>query len=388
MAILLSYSIKNVLARKVTSALTLFGVTMVVFVFCGSLMLTNGLRETLISTGATDNVVIIRKSSQTEMQSILPRDMVDAILADPAIATADDGSPLAAKELVFLINQPKRGSNSPSNISVRGVSAKSLKVRSGITVIEGRMWRPGTSEVIAGRKIAETFQGCRVGETVRFGARDWTVVGVYDAGGTGFDSEIWGDVDQLMAAFERAVYSSLTLKLRSEGDFDAMKARLEKDPRLTVDVMRERQYYETQSQFMTSFINILGTVISMIFSMGAIVGAMITMYGSVANRLVEIGTLRALGFSRATILSAFLAESAFMSLLGGALGVTLATSLNFLEVSTTNYDTFAEVAFAFRSSWAIVGMGMAFALSMGFIGGFLPAVRASRMRIVDALKVK
>ncbi len=388
MPLLVSYSYKNILARKLTSTLTVFGIGLVVFVFCAVLMLSNGLGETLIATGEEDNAIVIRKASQTEVQSIIYRDVANAIKADAAIRKDPDGTPIVTSEILVLINQPKRGSNEPSNVPVRGVSETSIRIRPAFELIEGRMWRPGTSEIIAGARVAESFQGCGLGETVRFGMRDWTVVGIFETGSSGFESELWGDVDQLMDAFGRPVFSSLTMQLTSPDEFDSFKARLEGDPRYTAEVMREKEYYEEQSRFTTIFINAMGVTISIIFSLGAIVGAMITMYAAVANRTTEIGTLRALGFGRRSVLFAFLIESLMIALIGGAIGILGATFLRFVEVSTTNWNTFAELAFSFEISSEIVIYGFIFAVVMGFVGGFLPAVRAARFRIVNALRAK
>ncbi len=386
--LLVHYSYKNLLARKLTSLLTVFGIGLVVFVFCAVLMLSNGLGKTLIATGEDDNAIVIRKASQTEVQSIIYRDVANAIKADAAIKKNSEGAPVVTSEILVLINQPKRGSNEPSNVPVRGVAPMSINIRPAFRITEGRMWQPGTSEIIAGAKVTESFQGCGLGETVRFGMREWTVVGVFETGGSGFESELWGDLDQLMDAFGRPVFSSLTMKLANPDEFDAFKARLEGDPRYTVEVMREKEYYEEQSKFTTIFISAMGVTISVIFSLGAIVGAMITMYAAVASRTTEIGTMRALGFSRRSILFAFLTESLMIALTGGAIGVLAATFLRFIEVSTTNWNTFAELAFSFEISSQIVLYAFVFAIIMGIVGGFLPAVRAARFRIVTALRAK
>lgn len=388
MTILLSYSFKNILARKLTTSLTIFGIALVVFVFCAVLMLSNGLNQTLVGTGDDNNVVIIRRASQTEIQSIIDRNMANVIKADEAILKDENNIPMVTGEILVLINQPKRGSNKPSNVPVRGVTKTSITIRPAFKIVDGRMWQPGTSEIIAGYKVAETFQGCGIGETVRFGMRDWTVVGIFESAGSGFESELWGDVDQLMDAFGRPVFSSLTMRLSNPEDFEAMKTRIENDPRLTVEVKREKEYYKEQSRFTTVFINVLGIMISMIFSMGAIVGAMITMYAAVANRTVEIGTLRSLGFNRKTVLFSFLIESLLIAVIGGIIGIAAASFLRLVEVSTTNWDTFAEIAFSFQLSISIIISALTFAVVMGFIGGFLPAVRAARLRIVNALRAK
>jgi ABC-type antimicrobial peptide transport system permease subunit len=248
------------------------------------------------------------------------------------------------------------------------------------------MFRPGSAEVIAGRAIADGFQGAGLGETVRFASRDWTVVGVFDAGHSGFDSEIWGDAEQLLQAFRRTGYSSMLFKLADPGRFDAVKAQLEADPRLTVELKRETRFYADQSEALAKFLTYLGTGISVIFSIGAIIGAMITMYASVASRTSEIGTLRALGFTRTSILLAFLGESLLLGLVGGVLGLLGASAMQALSISTTNFQTFAEIAFGFTLTPGIVMSSLAFALVMGFVGGFLPAARAARLRIVDALR--
>ena len=248
------------------------------------------------------------------------------------------------------------------------------------------MFRPGTSEVIAGRSIASGFQGAGLGETLRFASRDWTVVGVFDAGRTGFDSEIWGDAEQMLPAFRRTAFSSVIFKLADADRFDAIRQELESDPRLTVEAKREQQFYADQSEGLAKFITYLGTSISVIFSIGAIIGAMITMYASVASRVAEIGTLRALGFTRSAILTAFLGESLLLGLLGGIVGLVAASFMQALSISTTNFQTFAELAFSFTLTPAIVIASIGFALAMGFVGGFLPAARAARMKFVDALR--
>jgi len=387
MPILISYSFRNILKRRLTSALTIAGMALVVFVFAAVLMLSHGLETTLVDTGIDDNVTIIRKASETEVQSIMPIDMGTVARTDDAIARDVDGTPLAACEIMVLSNEKKR-SGGLSNVAIRGVSTVTLKVRPQISMLEGRMFTVGTSEVIVGRKTARDFEGCGLGESIRLASREWQVVGVFEAGNSGFESEIWGDYDQLSDAFRRPIYSSITARLSNPNDFDAMKDRFENDPRLTVDVFREKEYYRKQSEFTTTFINILGLVISIIFSLGAIVGAMITMYASVSNRTREIGTLRALGFGRQAILGTFLIESVMISGLSGALGLAGAYFLRFLEVSTTNWDTFAELAFGFEISWMIALYAMIFAIVMGVVGGFFPAVRASRLKIISALREK
>ena len=385
MKIPLLYSLRNLWTRRLTTVLTASGMALVVFVFAAILMLAEGLRKTLVETGSYDNVVVIRKAAVSEVQSGVDRLQASIVETQPEVALGSEGQRLLSKELVVLITLPRRGSDKPSNVVIRGIGGSSLNLRPQIKLIEGRMPRPGSSEIIAGQSIAKRFKGGGVGETLRFAMRDWTVVGVFDAGNTGFSSEIWGDVDQLMQAFRRPVYSSVIFKLRDSSEFEAVKSRLEHDPRLTLDALRETKYYEKQSEMMAKFLRILGISLTLIFSIGAIIGAMITMYAAVANRTNEIGTMRALGFQRVSILTSFLMESLFLAFIGGCIGLFFASFLQFFTVSTMNWQTFSELAFSFSLTLEIISIALLFALIMGFIGGVLPAFRAARMNIVDAL---
>jgi len=382
----LSYSIRNLWTRKLTTVITASGMALVVFVFAAILMLAQGLQQTLVQTGSDDNVIVIRRASGSEVQSSVDRYQASIVETDPAVTIGADGERFLAKEIVVLITLPKKGGSGSSNITIRGINEQSVKLRPQVKLIKGRMPRPGSAEIMAGQSVLKRFDGVDVGESLRFGMRDWTVVGVFDAGNTGFNSEIWGDADQLMQAFRRPVYSSVLFKLRDQGELDAVKARLESDPRLTVDAKRETRYYEEQSEMMAKFLRILGISLTIIFSLGAMIGAMITMYTSVANRIAEIGTLRALGFQRTNILSAFLVEALFLGLFGGIAGLVVASLMRFVTISTVNFQTFSELEFSFALNFEIVYMALAFSLIMGFVGGVLPAIRASRMKIVDALR--
>ncbi len=386
MAVPMSYSVRNLWTRRLTTVLTVSGMALVVFVFASILMLAQGLQTTLVETGSYDNAIAIRKGSGTEVQSGIDRSQASILETVPEIATGPDGQKLVAKEVVVLITLPKRGSDKPSNVTIRGVSAASLALRPQVRIIEGRMPRPGSSEIIAGQSMTKRFKAGSIGETIRFGMRDWTVVGIFDAGNTGYSSELWGDVDQLMQAFRRPVYSSVLFKLYDASLFDQVKARLEKDPRLTVEVKRENRYYLDQSEMMAKFLRILGISLTVIFSLGAIIGAMITMYAAVATRTTEIGTMRALGFPRRSILGAFLFEALLLGLLGGVSGLAFASLMQFITVSTVNFQTFSELAFRFTLTLRIALSAIGFAVIMGFVGGFLPALRAARMNIVEALR--
>jgi putative ABC transport system permease protein len=386
MRIPFTYVVRNLVARRLTTALTAGGMALVVYVFATVLMLSAGLEATLVATGQDDNVLVIRRGAQTEVQSGIDRAQAGVVESLPDIAVGQDGQRLLSKEPVVLINLPKRESGKPSNVVIRGVTPTGLVLRPQVHIVEGRMFRPGIAEVVAGRSIASGFRGAALGETLRFASRDWTVVGVFDAGRSGFDSEIWGDAEQMLQAFRRTGFSALVFKLTDSDRFDAVKQSIESDPRLTLEAKRETRFYADQSEALSKFINYLGTTISLIFSIGAIIGAMITMYASVASRTAEIGTLRALGFSRGSILTAFLGESLLLGLLGGVIGLAGAAFMQALSISTTNFQTFAEVAFRFVLTPGIVAAALLFALAMGFVGGFLPAARAARLKIVDALR--
>lgn len=386
MAIPLNYIARNLWTRRVTTTLTAGGLALVVFVYATVLMLDAGLKNTLVSTGEPDNVVLIRRSSDTEVQSGVDRAQASVSTSHSAVARDALGNALASKETVVLISLVKRGSEKPSNVVIRGVSPVGMQIRPQVKLLAGRMFQPGSSEVIAGAGIAKRFVGAGIGEKLHFGQRDWTVVGTFDAGNSGFDSEIWGDVDQLMQAFRRPVFSSVIVRISGANKFAEYKKDIESDPRLTLEAKRERDFYADQSAQLSGFISILGTTLSAIFSIGAIIGAMITMYASVANRVGEIGTLRALGFTRRNILSAFLIESMLLASVGGAIGIACASLMQFLSFSTTNFQSFSELAFGFLLTPQIVVRALIFSLFMGIIGGFLPAMRAARMKIVDSLR--
>ncbi|MCP4634356.1 MAG: FtsX-like permease family protein [candidate division Zixibacteria bacterium] len=388
MMIPFKYSVKSLFTRRLTMALTVFGIILVVFVFTGVLMMTAGLKKTLVASGSDNNVIVIREASATEMQSFVSRYQAGVIETLPEIAYDENERPIVAGEVVILISKKKIGSESQTNLMVRGVDEMSLKVHEGVLITEGRMFGAGKTEIIVGRKISEGFQGSKIGDIMRFGNTDWKIVGVFEAGGASFESEVWGDVNQFMAAFGRPVYSSMIFRMSDLNVFDEMRERVMADPRMTVDMKREKKYYADQSYSTTQFVSILGTTISIIFSLGAIIGAMITMYAAVSNRTTEIATMRALGFKRRSILSAFLVESIMISVIGGIIGLLCASLLQFVNISTMNFDTFSDITFRFALSPEIALTALIFSLLMGFFGGFLPAVRASRIKIVDALKAE
>jgi putative ABC transport system permease protein len=388
-AVPLSYSFRNLWKRRLTTALTVSGMALVVFVFAAVLMMAEGLQKTLVETGSADNVVAFRKGSTSEVMSSVERHQASIVEMLPQVAVGTDGQRLLAREVAVLIALQKKGAektSSHSNVVVRGVQAASIPLRPQVKLVAGRLFRMGSSEVIVGSSIAKGFKGVGLQETLSWGMRTWTVVGIFDAGNTGFSSEIWGDVDQVMQAFRRPVYSMVIFRLQDPAAFPAAKAAIETDPRLTLEGKRETRYYLDQSEMMAKFLRILGLSLTIIFSIGAVIGAMITMYSAVANRTAEIGTLRALGFLRRNILAAFLVESLLLGFIGGFLGLFFASFMQLITVSTVNFQTFSELAFKFKLTGAIILQAMAFSITMGLVGGVLPALRASRMNIVAALR--
>ncbi|MGH8446465.1 MAG: ABC transporter permease, partial [Solimonas sp.] len=304
-----AYVARNLIARKLTTILTATGMALVVFVFATVLMMAEGLRHTLGGTGSYNNIVIIRQGSQTEVQSSITREQANLIQALPGLASADHGQVRITREVLVLVNLPRRDGAGLANVVVRGTTPVGVAMRPQAKIVSGRAFRPGSSEIIVGSAMARGKIGLRIGDRVNFGLRDWTVVGVFDAGGSGFDSELWGDSEQMMQAFRRQSYSSVIVGLRDAASYASFATGVAAQPLLKVDIKREVLFYADQSEKLANFISVLGKTITIVFSLGAIIGAMITMYSSVANRTREIGTLRALGFRRGNIVSAFLQEA-------------------------------------------------------------------------------
>jgi putative ABC transport system permease protein len=386
MKIPFSYIFRNLWTRKLTTILTAAGMGLVVFVFAAVLMLDAGLKKTMVGTGSFDNVVMIRKGSETEIQSGVSREQASLVESMSNIARGPDGKPVVSKESLILISLNKKGQERGSNIVTRGVSPLGLAMRPQAKIIRGRLFREGSSEVIVGRNVNEQFDGAEIGQSLRFGGRGWQIVGIFDAQKSAFDSEVWGDVEQLMQSFRRASFSSVIAQLSRSDGFDKLVADVDDDIRLNLQTKREQIFYEDQSRALSTFITILGTVLSVIFSLGAMIGAAITMYSAVATRTGEIGTLRALGFRRPSILAAFLMESLLLALVGGLAGLFFATFLQAITISTLNIQSFSQLAFSFVLTPKIIIQTIIFSLLMGFIGGFLPAIKASRMKIVDSLR--
>jgi putative ABC transport system permease protein len=383
------YSIKSFGSRKLTTFITIAGIAMVVFVFAAVLMMAYGIEKTLVETGSPDNVIIVRKAANGEISSLIDGDSQNIIRTLPHIAKTSEDVPLISFEPVVVINIDKVGGGI-SNVTVRGVSPTINSLRTQVEIIEGKMFNPSLRELIVGEAIAKNFEGAEIGSTIKFAGDNWKIVGKFTTNGSGFDSEIWGNAAQLQNAFNRgSTVSSVTLKLNNASDFAAFKKSFEAERRLNqFEPKIEHDFFAEQSEFLAGFIRILGIFITIIFSIGATVGAMITMYAAVANRTIEVGTMRALGFSRRSVLMVFLFESVLIALTGGVIGILLASVLQFFSVSTLNWNSWSEISFSFALTEGIVLGSLIFALFMGIFGGFLPSVRAARLNIVNALRAQ
>lgn len=386
MAIPLKYTFKNFQNRKTTSIITLVGIALVVFVFATVLMMAYGIQKTLVSTGSPDNVIILRKAANGEISSIIDGETQAVIRTLPHIAKTPEGTPALSGEAVSVINLEKQGGL--SNVTVRAVSPEARFLRPQIKLVEGKWFNPGLKELVIGESVQKNFTNMAIGSKIRISGENWTVTGIFDTDGSGFDSEIWADAKEMLNALNRGnSVSTLTLKLDDIENFEKFKMAFAADRRLTqFEVKGEQQFFEEQSESLAMFIKVLGIFITVIFSFGATIGAMITMYTSVANRTVEIGTMRSLGFSRRSILTAFLIESLLIALTGGLIGIFFASFMQFFQISTINFNSFAELSFKFALNPDIIVSSLIFAVVMGFLGGFLPSVRAARMKIVNALR--
>ena len=386
MGLIVNYNLRSMVVRKATAAMTAGGIAMVVAVFVMTLAIAQGFRATLVASGSPQNVIVLRKGATAETVSAVLRTDVPLVESLPQIARGPDGAPLASPELVVIISLPRVTDDQPANVPVRGVGQRAFQVRENLKFVEGRPFTPGTREINAGRLATGRFKGLALGSDVNFGSSTWKVVGVFSADDASFESEIWGDVDLMMPAFQRSGYQSITAKLVDPSMFESFKAALAADPRLILEPQREQDYYAEQSRVMTTVIRVFGTFVTLILSIGAMFGAMNTMYAAVAYRTREIGTLRALGFGRFRIITAFLAESIALAFIGGLLGCVLALPVHGLSTGTTNFSSFSEVAFKFRITPALLAGGLAFAMLMGAVGGLLPAIRAARIPVARALR--
>ena len=386
MGLVSAYNLRSMIVRKATAAMTAGGIAMVVAVFVMTLAIAQGFRATLVASGSPRNAIVLRKGATSETVSAVLRTDVPILESLPQVARGADGRALASPELVVIISLPRVTDNQPANVPVRGVGLKAFDLRDRLTFVEGRRFAPGTREINVGRLATGRFKGLSLGSDVRFGANSWKVVGAFTADDAAFESEVWGDVDLMQPAFQRNGYQSMTVKLADPSMFDSFKAAVEGDPRLMLVPQREQDYYAEQSRPVTTLISVFGTFVTLILSIGAMAGAMNTMYAAVAYRTREIGTLRALGFGRLRIVTAFLAESIVLAFFGGLAGCILALPVHGLSTGTTNFSSFSEVAFKFRITPPLLVGGVIFAMAMGAVGGLLPAIRAARIPVARALR--
>jgi putative ABC transport system permease protein len=384
MALPLSYNVRSLKVRWQVTLLAIIGIALVVAVFVVLGAMAAGFRIALRSTGLPENAIVLQKGADSEMTSGLPRDHTNVMSVDGRVARDAKGQPLASPEILIVANLKRVTDNAETNVALRGVTLRALAVRGGIRITEGRAFQPGLYELIVGERVRERY-GLELGKSIKLQRKDWQVVGVFTSEGSGFESEVWGDVDVMGPAFDRVGgYQTLVLRLQDPNSFDAFKASVEGNPQFQVVMRREREFYDTQAGPIATALTTLAWFVSVIMAIGAVTGAMNTMFAIVAARTREIGTLRALGFSRFSILTSFVLESLVLAAVGGAVGCLLALPFNGMTGATS--ATFSDLAFAFRVTPMTLAVGIAFALTMGVLGGMLPAVRASRLPITAALR--
>jgi putative ABC transport system permease protein len=385
MAIPLKYNIGNLMSRKVSALMTILGIGIVIAVMVAMMALYNGVQQALVSSGSPENLMVLREGAQTEATSWVTREKTRIISALPGIARGSDGKPIVSPELVIIFKLPRRDNPTGSNVNVRGVTAKALEIRPYIRIVDGQMFRAGTNEVIVSDRMRKRFVNTNIGDTFQFGPQTWRVVGVFDARGTSFDSEIWTDVDYLGHAQKRPEYSSLLVKPESATSFKSIGDAIATDTRLKLQTKSEYKYYEDQTSGLLG-IRILVTIVTFFMVLGATLGAMNTMFSAVASRKRELATMRALGFKRRDVLMSIVLEAIVVSGIAGVLGVILALPVNGIATGTANFITFSEVAFNFRISPGVAIFAVVLAVVAGVVGGLLPAISAARLPITRALR--
>jgi putative ABC transport system permease protein len=385
---LLNFNLKSLPQRKGAALAAVFGIAGVVAVLVGVLSIAQGFKRTMTVAGSADTAIVLRSGADSEMTSVLGRDEARIIGDAPGVARGADGKPLVSAELFVIVNLPKRSTGTDANVPLRGVEPAAFGVRDEVKVTSGRMFEWGRNEVIVGRGALAEFAGLDVGSRLKFGQNEWMVVGLFDAGGGLSESEIWSDGAVLAPAYRRgATYQSLLVKLASAGNFQRFKDTLTADPRLNVKVQRETEYYAEQSRMIILLITGLGGIISTLMAVGAVFGALNTMYTAVASRAREIATLGALGFGASPVVLSILIESMLLAVAGGAIGAGLAwAAFDGYRAATLNWQSFSQVTFAFDVSAPLLLNGIAYALAIGFIGGLFPAIRAARLPVAVALR--
>ena len=387
----ISYNVRSLLNRKTTTVATALGIGLVVFVLGAVLMLGHGLSQTLTASGRPDNGFVIRKGSDGELSSTIDSQSVGLILSAPGVKKDDKGRPIGVGEVVIVILLERAGEEGKlSNVTVRGTTEMSLSVRPNLEVVDGRPPQPGTDEVMIGSALVDRFDGLELGGSFELKKnRRLKVVGVFEASGSAYESEVWADIDTVRTSFGRtSMVSSVIARLESPSKFDGFATTVETDKSLGLNAMRESEYFEKQAGPMLGFIMGLGVSIAILFAIGSMIGAVITMYGAVAQRSREIGTLRALGFSRTAILSSFLLESIVLAVLGGLIGVVAALGAALLigDVSMTNFATWSEIVFRLSATPQILITAVVVGAVMGLLGGLFPAIRAARMSPITAMR--
>ncbi len=382
------YNVRSLAVRKTTTLATALGVGLVVFVLASALMLSAGIKKTLCVSGQDDVAIVLRKGSDAELGSALDVAALNTIKGGPGLKRDSAGQPMAVGEVVVVGTLEKFGASGDANVQMRGVTPASSTFRPHMQIVAGRAAKPGSDEVVIGARIRGRFHGTDLGQTFDLRKnRPVTVVGVFSDDGSSYESEVWVDLDTMRASYGReGGVSSVRVKLDSNAAFDLFKEAMEGEKRYGYIALRETDYLERQSQGTSRFIGVMGTIISVFFAMGAMIGATITMYAAVANRQREIGTLRALGFSQASVLVSFLLEAVFLALLGGAVGTTLSLGMGFVHFSMINFASFSEMVFGFEPTPAIILSSLGLAVGMGLLGGFFPALRAARVSPVAAMR--
>lgn len=387
MAIPVIYNLRSVKARWTSTIVAVLGIAGTVGVFVAVLSLARGFKATLVSSGSSDNAIVLRAGATAEMMSGVTLDSLKLIQDKPGVMRIN-GEPQVTSEVVVVAPFPLRSTGTDANVQVRGVSPNVLAVRRNVRIIQGRMFQPGLSELVVGRYAMNTYAGLNLGNQAKFGGGEWTVVGVFDAGGSAFDSEVWGDSRIVADVYKRPnnIFQSITVHLTSPDAFQQFKDAVSKDPQLNVEVSREIDYYSKQSQALTNLITKLGGLVAGIMAIGAIFGALNTMYSAVSERGREIAVMRALGFGAIAVVFSFLIEALLISLVGGALGCAAVLPLNGFTTGTMNWQTFSHMAFAFKITPDLMLGGIVFALVMGVAGGLLPAIHAAMRPISAALR--
>jgi putative ABC transport system permease protein len=383
-----SYNLLSARERWTSSVVAVLGIAGTVGVFVAMLALARGFKATLVSSGQPANVIVQRVGADTEMTSAITIDEVRIAEEMPQVAR-DASGPLVSPEVVVIAAVPMRDSpDGEANVLIRGVGPRVLKVRDQVRIVEGRFLTPGLAEVVVGRGARNAYQGLDLGATVRLGAGTWTVVGVFEAGGTAFDSEVWADAAILNGLYQRppSICQAATVKLRSPDDFQAFVTALEGDPRAKLQAVREKAYYEKQSQVVTTLITVLGSLVAAVMALGAVFGALNTMYSAVSERAREIAVLRAIGFGGGAVVLSFFFEALVIACAGGLVGCLAVLPVNGLTTGTINWQTFSHLAFAFRITPGLLALGMVFALMMGALGGLPPAIRAARANVAHTLR--